>query len=163
MATEPRQTGMVREEPEPQEIGPKETGTLQFGLSTLFWLTAAVAITCSLFFRMPALAAMPLLMLISVSLPAAYTMVLIHGRGYQRAFCIGALFPAATMMLCTCLMIFLFSVDADLNEIDELTEFADEVAQQFRIYIGCMWVLSLLVGLLTVVIRWVMLRNTRGA
>ena len=112
MANEPRQAGMVSEETGPEKIGPAGSDTLQFSLSTLFGLTAAVAITCSLFFSMPAVAAMPLMVLISVGLPAALTMVLIYRRGYQRAFCIGALFPAATMMLCTCLMLFVHSISA---------------------------------------------------
>ena len=71
----------------------------QFGLSTLFWITTLTAIACALSFTIPADFAIPIMMFISVAiLPAVWATVIIYGRGYQRTFGIGAIFPSGTLL-----------------------------------------------------------------
>jgi hypothetical protein len=72
---------------------------LQFSLGTMFWITTATAIACAVLFPMPTVVAVPLILLISVALPAVLTTVIIYGRSYQRTFCIGALFPSGIFLL----------------------------------------------------------------
>ena len=48
---------------------------------------------------MPAVVAIPLMLLMSVALPAVLTTVIIYGRSYQRTFCIGAMFPSGIFLL----------------------------------------------------------------
>jgi Ca2+/Na+ antiporter len=71
----------------------------QFSLRTMFWVTTGTAIICAVSFPMPAVIAMPLMLLISVALPAVLTTVIIYGRSYQRTFCIGAMFPSCIFLL----------------------------------------------------------------
>jgi hypothetical protein len=72
---------------------------LQFGLGTVFWITTATAVVCTIVFRIPNEFADPLSLFISVALPAVLTTVIIYGRSYQRTFCIGAMFPAVFFLL----------------------------------------------------------------
>ena len=79
----------------PPEVPPR----FQFGLSTLFWITTATAIACALSFTIPAEIAIPIMLFISVAvLPAVWTTVIIYGRGYQRTFGIGAMFPSGIFL-----------------------------------------------------------------
>jgi hypothetical protein len=72
---------------------------LQFGLGTMLWITTAVAVVCTIVFRIPTECAVPLSLFISLALPAVLTTVIIYGRSYQRTFCIGAMFPAVFFLL----------------------------------------------------------------
>jgi hypothetical protein len=72
---------------------------LQFSLSTMFWITTVTAVICAILFPMPAVIAIPLILLITVALPAVLTTVIIYGGSYQRTFCIGAMFPSGIFLL----------------------------------------------------------------
>lgn len=88
---------MNQDSPESQANIPPR---FQFGLSTMFWVTTATAIVCSLLFRIPADFSIPIMLFISVAvLPAVWTTVIIYGRGYQRTFGIGAMFPSGFFLL----------------------------------------------------------------
>ena len=71
----------------------------QFGLATLFWIMTGTAIVCAVLFPMPLVVAIPLILFISVALPAVLTTVIIYGHSYQRTFCIGAMFPSGVFLL----------------------------------------------------------------
>ena len=71
----------------------------QFSLFSMFVVTTAVAAVCSLVFSMPAVVAVPLLVLFSVTLAAVLITVVIYGRSYQRTFCIGAVVPFGVLLL----------------------------------------------------------------
>ena len=71
----------------------------QFSLFSMFVVTTGVAITCSLTFTMPAVAAIPLFALFSVILMAVLITVIVYGRGYQRTFCIGAVVPFGVLLV----------------------------------------------------------------
>jgi len=68
--------------------------SFQFSLKTLLVVTTSVAVGLSSLVAAPAvinlIAATCFLML----LPVVLTVVLVYGRGYQRTFCIGAMFPS---------------------------------------------------------------------
>jgi hypothetical protein len=72
---------------------------LQFGLGTVLWITTATAVVCTIVFRIPKEFAEPLMLFISIVLPAVLTTVIIYGRSYQRTFCIGAMFPSVFLPL----------------------------------------------------------------
>ena len=120
---------------------------LQFSLGTMFVVTTAVAIVCSLLFSMPTVAGFPLLLVFSVALPAALTTVIIYGRGYQRTFCIGALFPAGMFLVMFPFIepnVFRFPEFFRMNEADWLV---------FRVVVVGFWVSSILVGSICVGVR----------
>jgi hypothetical protein len=118
---------------------------LQFGLGTLFWITTATAVVCAVVFRMPIEFAIPLIVFISVALPAVLTTVIIYGRSYQRTFCIGAMFPSVLLPLIILsggMNVTLFH--PNLNEYE---------AFPFRMTVCAFWASSLLIGGLCVGVR----------
>lgn len=133
----------------------------QFGLGTMFLITAMVAVSCSLFFQMPNVVATPLLVLFMLVLPAVLTTVLVYGRGYQRAFCLGALFPAGTMLVCTSFMLVVHSISAYEHTIAAWADFAEKVGPYYRPYAGIAWVSCFVVGFLNVVVCWLVERGAR--
>jgi hypothetical protein len=79
----------------PPEVPPR----FQFSLFSMFSVTTAAAVTCSLTFSMPGLVAIPLFVLFSVIVTAVLITVIIYRRNYQRTFCIGALVPFGVLLL----------------------------------------------------------------
>jgi hypothetical protein len=83
----------------PEQSQAEIPSRFQFGIGTLLWITTVTAIICAIFFRIPPIVAIPLMALISGAfLPAIWATVIVCGRGYQRAFGIGAVFPAVICM-----------------------------------------------------------------
>ena len=138
-----------------------DAGSAQFSIGSLLVATAVVAVTCSLFFSMPNGVATPALILITLALPCVFTTIAIYGRGYQRTFSIGALFPAGAMLVCTSLMLLIHSISAYQNSVSRWTTFVDKVGPYYRPYVGVAWVSSLLFGLLAAVVRWLTERGHR--
>ncbi len=68
--------------------------SFQFSLKTMFLATTGVAVGMSLLFAAPRIVNLIAATCFFLLLPAVLTVVLVYGRGYQRTFCIGALFPA---------------------------------------------------------------------
>ena len=123
----------------------------QFSLRTMFWVTTGTAIICAVSFPMPAVIAMPLMLLISVALPAVLTTVIIYGRSYQRTFCIGAMFPSCIFLLMIpygSMGLFRFGV----------TNAQDDIG--FRLVVLGFWVSSLLIGGVCVGVRRLVEKRT---
>ncbi len=81
----------THEQPEHPAPGP---GGMQFSLRTLFIVTTGLAVTTSGVFAGPTWVSVVTAMVFTAAATIALTVVLIYGRGYQRTFCIGALFPS---------------------------------------------------------------------
>jgi hypothetical protein len=127
----------------------------QFSVRALFGLTICVAVACSVLFAMPDRAAAASIVVISVLLPAMLTTAAICGGGYQRTFCIGALFPASFLL-------FGFAVQSlwmlpevlgkgvlsMANPYD-----AGNLAFWFRVQAGGCWGSSIIAGLLCLGVR----------
>ncbi len=127
---------------------------MQFGLGTMMAFTAVVAVASSLMFRLPSSVATPLLALLTIALPVTLTAVVIYGRGYWRTFCIGALFPSGAMLVCTSLMLLIHSISAYQNSLSSWAEFTEKVGPYYRPYVGVGWLSSVLMGLLSVLVRY---------
>jgi hypothetical protein len=85
----------------PADPPPQPSPRFQFGISTLLGITTGTAVICALLFPMPGSIAIPLMVFITFTvLPAVWTTVIIYGRGYQRTFGIGAMFPVGVLLLC---------------------------------------------------------------
>jgi hypothetical protein len=99
-----------RQQP-PQEPA-RRPSRFQFSLRALFWLTAGVAVLCSVVFAMPNWAAVPAMLLATLALPGVSVVLLTHGGPSQRAFAMGAIFPACAIFVigAACLLsVFSFS------------------------------------------------------
>jgi hypothetical protein len=123
----------------------------QFGLATLFWIMTGTAIVCAVLFPMPLVVAIPLILFISVALPAVLTTVIIYGHSYQRTFCIGAMFPSGVFLLMIpygSMGLFRFGV----------TNAQDDIG--FRLVVLGFWVSSLLIGGVCVGVRRLVEKRT---
>ncbi|NQU19666.1 MAG: hypothetical protein HQ567_00175 [Candidatus Nealsonbacteria bacterium] len=131
----------------------------QFSLRALFGLTTGVAVVCSVF-------AMPdsgLLTLLLSSMLLAFPLVLIimviHERGYLRAFAIGALFPATFALVCLAVawdqMPYAPGWRAWFLQLEKATDaIRDGVAHDL--------VFGFVAGLLAVATRWAIEKRQRG-
>jgi hypothetical protein len=125
---------------------PKIRRRFQFGIGTMLSITTVTAIVCALLFRIPVVFAIPIMLFIGTAvLPALWTTVVVFGRGYQRAFGIGALFPSAAFLL-------LFVVYVIAGPMPRFGS-ANEDDFFIRLLICAFWLSSVLVGLLCIGVR----------
>jgi len=71
----------------------------QFTLSQLIVLMTLVAVFCASALSKPDWLSMVLAACFTFFLPMGFTVGVVYGRGYQRTFCIGALFPSGIVVL----------------------------------------------------------------
>jgi hypothetical protein len=140
----------------PTRIPPKAPRPfLQFGMGTVLWITTATAVVCAVVFRVPVEFAIPLILFISVALPAVLTTVIIYGRSYQRTFCVGAMFPSVSLPL---IIVFggmnVTPYHWNLNGFEDFS---------FRMTVFAFWVSGLLVGGLCVGVRRLVERQPTSA
>lgn len=150
---------MSSQDPKANALRP-ERARMQFSLRAMFVLTAVVAFACAVLFALPNVVAVPLLLATAVALPAVLTTLVVYGSGYLRTFCIGALFPAATVLYTTGWVLaynLLFRGD---TYVDWAVMAAEDAARLCRWYAGTSWVLGLVVGLMCVGARWLVERKT---
>jgi hypothetical protein len=121
-------------------------GCLQFSLRSMFAVTFAVAMVCTLVFRVPSLVAVPLLALLSTILAAALTAIIIYGRNYQQTFAIGAVIPLSPVMF------FLGIIMIGLAT-DPVQSWSELGFHSIRIGIVACWLSSILCGLVSVGVR----------
>ncbi len=130
---------------------------MQFSLRTLLLLPVAVACALAALFTKPPSVAVVELLLIAFLLPAALTATIVYGKGYTRAFCIGALFPAGAL--------FLFSVMefyGVLSSIFVMPGMDLNVLRQLQCSFDGAWLAAVLCGCLCVGLRWLLQRPAAG-
>jgi hypothetical protein len=71
---------------------------VQYSLRTIFIVMTVLAVALSGIFAGPPWASMLTGLALSLLTPMVLTIAIIYGWGYARTFCIGALFPASTML-----------------------------------------------------------------
>ena len=149
---------MSSEDPESDsgEAGPLP---MQFSLRTMFVLTACVAVACTVLFAVPDPLAVPLLLALTIAVPAVLATFVIYGRGYLRTFCIGALFPTATALYASAWFLGFCLLDADVSDWYELA--TEDAAVVYRWYAGISWVLAVVIGLICVGARWLVAGKKR--
>jgi len=141
----------------PPEIHPR----FQFGLSTLFWITTGTAILCALVFPMPTVVAIPVMVFISVAvLPAVWTTFIVFGRGSQRAFGIGAMFPAVPLVFYGLTTIGEFGVFS--GRVTQWTPVDDEFYILRYVLLLC-WASDLVVGFVCMGVRSLLERRRRSS
>jgi hypothetical protein len=131
---------------------------VQFSLRSLFVLMAVVALLCGLLVAgSPAVrwcTGLALLLL----LPLVWTVMLIYGRGYQRTFAIGAMFPGGIVLVYVSITFYyvalgmLYNVPATTWH--DLRDFVGQSATTLAGIAGVELVLSILFGIVATGLRW---------
>ena len=129
-----------------------DRGRFQFSLRTMLVLTALVAMVCAVLFSVPDYVAAPVIIVLTIVLPALLTATLVYGNSWQRSFCLGAMFPAGMMFFYT-LIVVLYYLDYELDGPGEFCETVSLTYHSYRAFAGVSWVLSVTVGLFTVALR----------
>ena len=134
---------------------------MQFSLRTMFVLTTCMAFACAVLFAFPDMVTVPLLLALTIALPAVLTTFTIYGSGYLRTFCIGALFPATTT-LCAVVyflgyLLIMVAFDSSVGDVLVLED-PDSV---YRWCAGTSWVFTIVVGLTCMGTRWLVAGKNR--
>jgi len=153
---------------QPDAPGPRAE-PVQFTLAALMLLTLVVAVALALLVGVPSVVAVPIMLFLAAAVPAVLTAGVVYGRGYLRAFCIGALFPTGLLLYTTGWLFGLVLVQGGpprLNELETLAqwvEFFEEIGPSYRAYAAAAWASSLLAGSLCVLARRVLLTRSPAA
>ena len=131
-------------------------GPWQFSMKTLLVVTAATAVALAIVVSLPNAIAVPVMLCLAIGIPAFLTVIVIYGSGYQRTFCIGALFPACAMLHATGWLLFFSIIEGpgNLEDLGRWLEFFDEISAPYRVYTGAAWLLAIVVGFVAVGVRW---------
>ena len=115
----------------------------QYSMTTLLLVTAGTAMALAVLVSFPSTIAVPVLICLTIAIPAVLCVVAIYGSGYQRTFCIGALFPTGIMLYTTGwlmgLSLFEPPSTSDLKTLEEWLAFLDDVSVPYRLYVGSAW------------------------
>jgi len=71
---------------------------IQYSLATMLIVMTLLAVVCSGLFAGPQWLTAATAGLLTLIVPLVLTVTLIYGKGYLRTFCIGAIFPAGTIL-----------------------------------------------------------------
>jgi len=132
----------------------KSLSNLRFNIRGLLTITAITAVAIGIVFNASDFIAGVMLLSLTFGLPAWFTVVLVYGRGLQRTFAIGAIFPAGV-----CLVLFSLAMFGDvifggpISRYREFVEFFNGVGNKFRGLAAIQWALMIVVGLLSIVLR----------
>jgi len=124
------------------EIEPRP---LQFSLQGMFLLMTVLAVAFSLLLAAPPVVRFIGAAFFLLALPTVLTVVLIYGRGYARTFCIGALFPAGTMLwpFGSGVPMIMYGMGGDLGGAGWIP----------ALYVAAAYVVSMIFGAIAVVVR----------
>ena len=119
----------------------------QFSILGLLGLMTCVGVATGLLFAVPAWIGGIASVLVNIAMPCVLTTIAIHGQGYQRTFCVGALFPAGVA-------IFGVGLGFALTWIDPSSMLHANLTAASRISNAIVWGMIPACGLLAMVTRY---------
>jgi hypothetical protein len=129
----------------------------QFSIATLLLITTATAVVCALVFQIPSNISLPAMVFLSVAVfPAMWTTMIVFGRGYQRAFGIGAMFPAIILVFFGVIMI------GESNVLSSSGPRFDRSSDDYfilRLVLLLCWTSDVVVGLVCMAVRWALVKR----
>ncbi len=133
----------------------------QFGLRSVFALTAGVALLSSIFFALPQTPACLILLCLSFPQAPLLAVMIFCGKGYLRAFCIGAMFPAQVLFLFNTYMVSAVFWSGGWEDLSVWVEMAEEGGEPYLIWVAATWGVSVVFGFLSVAVLWLMKPGSR--
>ena len=142
-----------------QEASP--AGTAQFGMRSIFLLTAVMAIDCYLLAPVGPVP-LPLLLLATFALPPMLLVGVIHGTSLQRTFSLAALLPSLTVFLFTSFALLVLAIDNARDSINyPWYRMYDELGQQYAWHLRASLAVSNLIGFVCIGVRWLLTTTAR--
>jgi len=133
---------------------------MRFTLKTLIAAISFAAVLCCIFFTLPAILVIPLLVLMWMMIPPALIAGIVYGRGYGRAFSIGCI---------ACGGIFpVMWIYASMTMASLVTDWSNitidnEVGIYLKVAFGASCILMGLSGLSSMTVRWLSLKFSPAA
>ncbi|HEY2881236.1 MAG TPA: hypothetical protein VGJ15_02355 [Pirellulales bacterium] len=131
---------------------------MRFSLRALLAVTCVAAAVCCLYFVVPNVVAIPVIILLMILAPAALTAGIVYGRRYQRAFCIGGLTSCSWVPFYFGLMALILSQNS-VSEWDAFVTQLDDLILALKILLMVEYIFVLAAGMLAVAVRRWLLRN----
>ncbi len=129
----------------------------QFSIKALMVVTAGTAVALTIVVSLPNVIAVPIMFCMTIVIPALLTVVVVHGPGYRRTFCIGALFPAGLALYVTGWLFGLVLMEGgrmgSLDNPGKWLKFFEGIGSTYRVYAASAWLLAVVVGMLAVGVR----------
>ncbi len=144
-----RPSGAVVQLPPQQNV--PERRPFQFSLRTMFIVTAVVALICGGLFAPLQFVAFGTMAALAILIPMALTIAIVYARGYLRTFCVGAMFPAGTVLLPLLMENGLYLPLSALSSTDPLDQ---EGRVAVAIYVALYLAFIVLCGLVAIGVRW---------
>lgn len=133
---------------------------MRFTLKTMLAAVSAAALVCTVFFALPGMISLIVLGVFWMLLPAALVAGIVYGRGYGRAFSIGAVVTGGCMpMLWLYAMFSGFAIISDIDFADSGGEEVVILQIYFAVIFGCIAAS----GLVSMAVRWWSLRQQSAA
>ena len=144
-------------------IEPRQPPKPQFGLRTLLGLFVVAALLGSIF-TMPTWLGGMVAFFLMLALPVTLVTLLVYGRGYLRAFCIGALVPSVAQVIAATIVFMMLMFDRPLPSrgLSGLFQRFDEIGANVRVAFVVLALLSTMTGALAVAVRWLVERPYRA-
>ena len=139
---------------------PPSEGKQQFSLRGLLVLVAVMALNGYLI-APGRWVPLPLLLFATVALPPLLWMGLLHGTSNQRAFCLGAIFPALSTAVCASIMMVAATMTNERSEPQPWISMYDELGLRYPWHLRASLVATSLIGFLCVGLRWLLRRQAR--
>ena len=135
------------------------SGPVQFSLRTIFVVTTIVGVLCGLLIGGSPIVRWCTGFALVLLLPVLWTVMIIYGRGYQRTFAIGAMFPCGILFVAVGTALFFIALGILSNPpAPSWNEFRDYVANSAK-GLACVaefnLLLSILFGVVAALLRWV--------
>ena len=123
---------------------------LQFGLNHGLAVMTLLSIVFAVIFAMPSWVASATVMIGSLLIAAACAAAIVYGRGYVRAFYIGAMFPLVPIAIATGSCFFIVAFEAVRDGFQDIVPCLEDMATglKFAMVVGC--VLTPVAGVLGV-------------
>ena len=127
---------------------------MQFSLRSLLCLVALAAVDCWLLVSPPGWIPLKLWVFITYTWPAALITVAIWGSAPQRAFCIGALFPAATTFIYLSIWLAAIFLDEGQRAWYEQLRLFESSHASMSWFLGASLAISNIIGFVCLIVRW---------
>jgi len=136
---------------------PNRHRPVQFSLRALLVVTTVAAVLCALLMEGPPMVRWSTGFALFFLLPLLRTVMLAYGRGYQRTFAIGAMFPCGILLLSVGVGIYFYALavsDGPRPTWEQVGRYLSNAAPALASIAGMNLVLSILFGVVALGLRW---------
>ena len=126
----------------------------QFSLRFLMTFIVILSVILAVCFGLPKWLSSAGLLCLSIFVFAVLAVAIIYGSGNHRVFCVGAIIPMTMLLVVTCCVVVVFVFYNSRNR-PTIYVLLETIAEQLRAVSIAAWLMAIVTGSLTVVVRYV--------